>query len=278
MADLKGNREALLNTYMASKIMKNFVILALFISLSACVTTTDSPFTRKANTQEALDKYVQLGLEYIKRDEYSRARKHLERALEIDENNAPANAALGLIYQDEGEAKLAEEAFVTALDSEPGYTRGRTYYGAFLFSEQRYEKALGQFTLAAEDVRYESRAQIFTNIALCNLKLGRQEQALTAYEKALRLDRMNGRALSGITELNIEMERYERANQYYSRLVQLIAQQGLKHSPQSLWQGIRIAKYFGSLEQMTSFGSLLGELYPASQEYKQYQLLRSSGS
>lgn len=249
------------------------VLTASLTLLVACVTTSDSNLTRKADPNAAVNKYVQLGLEYIKRDDYSRARKHLNRALEIDSNNAPANAALGLIYNQEDEMYLAENSFLTAIKSDPGYTRGRTYYAAFLFAERRYDEALKQFKLAAENTEYESRAQIFTNIALCQLKLGNNEEALAAYEKTLRLDRFNGRALSGATELLIEKSEYKRAQYLYNRLVRMISQEGLSHSAQSLWMGIRIADHFGSAEQVESLSSILQEQYPDSSEYAAYLAL-----
>lgn len=259
--------------------MKILVALLFLMPLlfTGCVTTTDSAFTRKADTVEAVEKYVQLGLEYIKRQDYLRARKHLKRALEIDEDNASALGAYGLIYHDDGESELAEKAFKRALDIDSDFTRGRTYYGAFLFSEGRYQEALNQFELAAKDVAYAGRAQIYTNIALCNLKLGRNKPAIEAYVKTLKLDRLNGRALSGITELYIEEGDYEQANKYYNRLVRLIASQGIRHTPQSLWQGIRISMHFGGGQQVRSFGNLLEELYPESAEYQQYQLMLGNG-
>ena len=249
----------------------------LTILLSGCVTTTDSAFTRKADSAEAVERYVQLGLEYIKRQDYKRARKHLLRALEIDEQNAPARSAFGLIHHDDGENELAEQSFIEALESDPGFTRGRTYYAAFLFSEGRYADSLKQFEEAAKDVSYNSRAQIYTNIALCNLKLGKNKAAIDAYLKTLKLDRFNGRALAGITELYIEEKQFDPANNYYNRLVRLIAKQGLRHTPQSLWQGIRISKHYGGQDQVQSFGKLLEELYPESAEFQQYQLMLNNG-
>lgn len=261
-----------------SEMIKRLTVL-VFISLLlvACVTTTDSAFTRKADSVEAVEKYVQLGLEYIKRQDYTRARKHLKRALELDEENAPALGAFGLIYHDDGEGELAEASFKRALDIDPDFTRGRTYYGAFLFSEGRHKEALAQFTRAAKDVAYAGRAQIYTNIALCNLKLGNTKPAIEAYVKTLKLDRLNGRALAGITELYIEEGAFDLANKYYNRLVRLVASQGIRHTPQSLWQGIRISMHFGGGQQAESFGNLLKELYPQSSEYRQYQALLGNG-
>jgi type IV pilus assembly protein PilF len=93
---------------------------------------------------------------------------------------------------------------------------------------------------------------------------------LIAYQKTLRLDRSNGRALSGITELLILENDFKRAQQYYNHLVRLIREQGLQHSAHSLWQGIRIAGFFKSDEQEASLIMLLETNYPDSNEYSQY--------
>lgn len=245
--------------------------------LQACVTTEQSNLTRKADPLAAVQRYVDLGLEYIKRDDYNRARKHLSRALELDPDNAPALSALGLIYSNEGEAKLAEASFKQALDSDSSYTRAYTYYGAFLFSSERYKEALQQFEAAANDTRFSSRAQVYTNIALCNIKLGNNTVALDAYRRSLQLDRYSGRALSGATELLLSERDYAGAQAYYNRLIRLIAENDMQHSAQSLWQGIRIANYFNNPEQVESIGALLGELYPDSDEYQRYRAMKARG-
>ena len=254
--------------------MRSVKALALVIvvsSLVACVTTSDSSLTRNADPAVAVQRYVYLGLEYIKREEFNRARKHLLRALEIDEDNAAANSSMGLIYTRQGEKKLAEESFEKALDSDPSYTRGRTYYAAFLFSAERYEEAREQFLRAAEDTTFESRTQVYTNMALCSVRLGDTKSAMEAYERALQLDRFNASALAGLTEVLLDGDDYKRAQYYYNRLVNQIAQQTLTHSAQTLWQGVRIARHYNAIEQAESLALLLGELYPDSTEYKAYK-------
>lgn len=251
--------------------MKQVCLLLACAILQACVTTSDSPLTRNADPDAAIERYVELGFEYIKRDDFNRAQKHLKRALELDEDSAPANSAMGLIYSNQGESKLAESAFKTAVSSDPTYTRGRTYFGAFLFSQSRFEEAREQFLRAAEDTQYSSRPQIYTNIALCNLKLGDEGKAFSAYERALQLDRFNGNALSGLTEILLERGDYKNAQFYYNRLVREISEGKLSHSSQTLWQGIRIARYFNAKPQEESLVALLTEFYPDSQEFKRYQ-------
>jgi len=259
-----------------TKTFGGLLLIALF-ALSGCVTSSDSALTRRADPEKAVERYVQLGLEYIKRDEYSRARKHLSRALEIDESDPSANAALGLIYHEEGDNVLAEAAFLKALEYDPGFTRGRSYYGAFLFSLKQYQKALVQFEIAATDINYDGRDQVFTNIALCNLKLGNTLAAIDAYDRSLKLNRFNGRALAGVTELYLGQQDYEKAQYYYNRMVRMIRQQGSKHTAGSLWMGIRIARHFDSTDQVENLGVLLKSLYPESDEYAQFQLIEREG-
>jgi type IV pilus assembly protein PilF len=242
------------------------IIISLSVFLNACVTKSNSSLTDKADPDIAVERYVQLGLEYIKRNDIHRARKHLSRALEINPDDASANASMGLIYHQEGENDKAEGLFKKAIESDKNYTPGRTYYGAYLFSQQRYKEALQQFHIAATDTRYEGRAQVFSNIALCQIKLGHNDLGIEAYQKALQLDRVNGVALSGITELYIHDEAYERSQHYYNRLVRLIRENGMRHTAESLWQGIRIANYFKSRDQALGLAYLLNEMYPDSEE------------
>ncbi len=246
--------------------LRFLLLVSLAVGMSACVTTSNSSLTDKADPNVAVERYVQLGLEYIRRNDLHRARKHLTRALEIDPDSAQANGVMGLVYAQEGEADKAEELYQKALALDENYTLGRSYYGAFLFSAERYADALEQFKKASLDTKYEGRAQVFSNMALCHMKLGQNEQAIEAYFQTLRLDRSNGRALSGITELLIQQGRYDKAQQYYNRLIRLIRDQGLKHSAQSLWQGIRIATHYGSHAQADALNSMLLELFPESEE------------
>ena len=252
------------------------VIVFLSLLVSACVTTSNSSLTDKADPEIAVERYVQLGLEYIKRNELHRARKHLSRALEINSIDASANAAMGLIYHQEGENEKAEELFKKAIENDPNYTPGRSYFGAYLFSQQRYKDALKQFQTAAKDTRYEGRTQIFSNIALCQIQLGNNDEAIDAYQKSLQLDRVNGIALSGITELYILSGSFDKSQHYYNRLVRLIRENGMRHTALSLWQGIRIANYFNSRDQALGLAYLLNEMYPDSDENASAQTLLNS--
>lgn len=256
--------------------MKFYLIGLLVLSLTACVTTTDSAFTRKADEDKALDNYIQLGLAYIQRSDFERARANINRALEINEDSSEAFAALALLYQQEDENKLAEEHFNKALSLDGKNTRGRTFYAAFLYRQERYTEALEQFRVASKDTGYKGRALIYINIAQCALKLDDPQQAIKAYEKSLVLDRYQPQALIGVTQLLIQDGEYLKAQRYYNRMINVIRSSGMTHSPTSLWLGIEIARHFNNDGQESSYALLLKQLYPESREYQQYRTLTAN--
>lgn len=258
--------------------MKLFIIGLLAFTLTGCVTTTDSVFSKKADKGQAVQNYIQLGLAYIQRDDFEKARMNIGRALEIDADSSQAYAALGLLYQQQAENKLAEEHFKKAMDLDATNTRGRTFYASFLFRVQRYNEALEQFEIAGSDTEYSRRAIIFVNVAQCYLKLDQTDQAVKAYEKALALDRTQAQALIGISQLLIQQGEYLKGQQYYNRMVNVIRSSGMTHSAKSLWLGIELARHFNDRGQESNYAQLLKKLYPNSAEYKQYRALKSNES
>ena len=256
--------------------MKLYLVGFLMLLLSACVTTTDSAFNRKADEDRALDNYVQLGLAYIQRNNFEKARLNIDRALEIKSDSSKAYAALGLLYQQEAEDELAEESFKKALAFDENNTRGRTFYAAFMYRSKRYEEALEQFQIASKNTDYNGRASIFVNIAQCALKLERYDLAIKAYEKVLVLDRVHPQALIGVTQLLMQDGQYLKAQRYYNRIVNIIRSSSMTHSARSLSLGIELANHFNNESQLSSYVLLLKQLYPDSREYQQYRTLISN--
>ncbi|MCP5161731.1 MAG: type IV pilus biogenesis/stability protein PilW [Hahellaceae bacterium] len=255
--------------------LRYFVFLAVMF-LSACVTETTSSFKPKENQGEALSLYIQLGLAYIQKQDTDRARMHLTRALEIDPDSAGAHAGFGLLYQREGEPALAEKSFQHSLRSDPGYTRGRTYYAAFLYSKKEYAKALDQLTVASQDTEYDGRAQVFVNIARCAVRLKDNDRALKAFEKATLLDRSLVGTIVDLIEVQLDMQEYDEAQRLYARMQNYIKHGAMTHSPRSLLAGARLAMHYKKPDQVASLGLVLKNLYPNSPEYKQYKALMTN--
>lgn len=250
---------------------------ALLVTLlvTGCVTTTDSRFSREADRQKAVENYVQLATAYIGQGNMERARKHLDRALELDSDNPGALAALGLVYNTNGEAELAEKNFRKAIAEDSGYTRARVYYGAFLYSRGRLDDALDQFRAASRDTEYKDRGSVFYNLGMTQERLGLQEEAIASYRRASELTRGDARSLLSLSRVMVESGDVAGAARYYDRLLGVMQRNPrLQHSPESLFTGIRIARHTGNRDQEASLALQLRNNYPESAEYQQYKALK----
>lgn len=257
--------------------------LCLVLALSAlvtagCVTSTDSRFQREADKQEAIQNYVRLATAYVGQGNTDRARVHVDRATELAPNDPAVLAAKGLLYQSDSESELAERAYREAISRDSGYTRARVYYGAFLFGKGRFEEARDQFLAASRDTEYSDRASVFFNLGLSQERLDNLDGAVSSYRRSVELSRGEARSLLALSRTLVATDQYDAAARYYSQLMGALQRNtNLRHSPESLITGIRIARYFGNNDREASLGMLLKSDYPSSLEYQQYKVLTSDG-
>lgn len=256
--------------------IRSLAVLILLGLMTGCVTTSDSPFQREADRDEAVQKYVKLAMAYIGQGNMERARGHLDRALELDPDNAGGQAAMGLVYQSELEPELAEKAYQNALSSDPGYTRGRVFYGAFLFGQNRFADAREQFQRASEDTEFGERASVFFNLGITEERLDNLQAAARAYRRSVELSRGDAQSLLALSRVLFELDDFQGAERYYNRLtVTMQRNPNMRHSPQSLLTGIRIARHFSDHDRESSLALLLRNKFPDSEEYQQYKVLNS---
>lgn len=234
--------------------------------LGGCVTTGDvSPMSTSKGRNEARDAYIQLGIGYLQQGETERAKLPLRNALEIDSSNADAHAVLALVFQQEMEPKLADEHFRKALSQRSKDARLLNNYGSFLFEQKRYSEALERYQQAAEDPLYSERSRVFENIGMTLLQLKQRDEAKHYFERSLRLNSRQPRALLEMAMMSFEARDYVPARSYYQGF-SAIAEQNAR----SLLLGARLAEIFEDRDQAASLGLQLRRLYPGSAEYQQY--------
>ena len=247
------------------------IIVCGSLFLSACVTTSDSRLTRKADPVKAVDNYTQLGLGYIQQGKYDIARARLNRALEINSDYAPANNAMALLLQSEQEPEAAEEYFLKSIGLDDEFSQGQYNYGMFLMQNQRYDEACQFLDNAARDVEYTQRGKASQNLGLCYYRQGEIELAISTYERTLKSQRFNAPILVNLSTLLFEVDRFEESDSYYVRFLRMVERDQSKHSSNSLWLGIKLAQHFEESDKIKNLAAELKRDFPKSKEYQLYK-------
>ncbi|WXL27039.1 type IV pilus biogenesis/stability protein PilW [Ectopseudomonas mendocina] len=243
-----------------------FLLLAASL-LAGCVSTGGNidPLKTDKGREEARDAYMQLGLGYLRNGDTERAKVPLKQALDLDPSSADVHATLGFVFQTEMEPELADSHFRKAISLSGGEARMLNNYGGFLFEQKRYKEALEVYLKASEDTLYPERSRVFENLGLTAQQLNQQAQAKTYFERSLRLNSRQPRALLAMAQLSFNDKEYVPARSYYESYVALAP-----HNAASLLLGVRLAKVFEERDQAASLGLQLKRLYPATPEYQQY--------
>ncbi len=235
-------------------------------SSSASDTAASRHNTTRDKNKEAAATYVQLGLGYLRKGERQRARTNLLKALENDKRSADAHNALALLLQMEDENGLAEEHFEKAVTYEPDLTNVRYNYATFLYRQKRFADAEEQFLIAAEDINYARRGQVFYNLGLIAKQLGKAGQAQQALEKATKLSPKLSGPFLDLAEIYFEMGDYPRAKRYIEHYENLS-----KPSPRALWLAVRLEHAFGNKDGEASKAMALKNMFPYAEETIEYK-------
>ncbi len=241
-----------------------FVLGAL--SVSGCVTETQSAYTKEVTTDDAVQSHVNAAMEYLRQGDTENAMRHLKSAYDRDPDSAAVHNGMALVFQVTGEKELAEEEYKAALRADRDMTQARNNYAVFLYVEGRYPEACKQMRKVIEDTLYEGRADAFQNLGQCELKLGELDAAEVAFERAYGLNRRQYQALLELSYINLQQGDYVVAQTYYSQYRQLGPQ-----SARSLYIGIQLADFFEDEDARASYALALKNMYPKSEEYVRYR-------
>ena len=248
-------------------IVRATVLLMFLVSLvSGCVTTTTGTMQKEVDLAEVVEKLNKLGIGYLQQGDYTRSKENLRKALELDPGSPLTHTTLGVLFEREGEYKLSEHHFKQAIQHDPEFSPARNNYGAFLFARERYGDAIHQLKFASKDQFYPLRSQVFENMGVCYQKMGEPAKAEEAFIKAIQLDYSRPRALLELATIRWDQQNFVEARRLYERHV-TVSQQ----SPRSLLLCIQLARKFGEQNQEASCALVLKNIFPASEEFSQYQ-------
>jgi type IV pilus assembly protein PilF len=243
--------------------MRHLLIGLLLAAIAGCVTETQGPEPVAVDPKQAISQRVALARQYIGAGDWGNAKRNLELAESIDDNNPEVLEAFALVFQSTGEFELAEANFTRALDFGAG-ARARNNYAAFLFSQGRYEESASEFRKVTTDTLYSGRPRAFVNLGLALLQLNDTSGARQAFTRSLFMDSRNLTALLELTQISLAEGDVEAASGYYDSY----RKSNRVQTARALILGVEIARLSGDADLEASNLLALRNLYAEAPIYK----------
>ncbi|MEC8965532.1 MAG: type IV pilus biogenesis/stability protein PilW [Pseudomonadota bacterium] len=247
-------------------------LLSAVILTSGCVSNNQpGMYGGNFDHEEAARTRMSLGLTYLQNNNYTQAKKNLDKALEFNPRSADVQFAMAYYYQLVGDNLRAEEYYETAIDLAPNNGDIANSYGAFKCQNGEYEKAKAYFFDAINNRLYANAAQTYENLALCAQSQGKLDEAIGYFQDALKHQPARGKSLFLLSELYTVSEQWELAESTLRKYEHVA-----KVTPDSLWLAYEIAKGKGDLETAKGYGEMMMSLFPESELTKRYLVQRES--
>lgn len=247
-------------------------LLSAVILTSGCVSNNQpGMYGGNFDHEEAARTRMSLGLTYLQNNNYTQAKKNLDKALEFNPRSADVQFAMAYYYQLVGDNLRAEEYYETAIDLAPNNGDIANSYGAFKCQNGEYEKAKAYFFDAINNRLYANAAQTYENLALCAQSQGKLDEAIGYFQDALKHQPARGKSLFLLSELYTVSEQWELAESTLRKYERVA-----KVTPDSLWLSYEIAKGKGDLETAKGYGEMMLSLFPESELTNRYLVQRES--
>lgn len=247
-------------------------LLSAVMLTAGCVSNSQSGmYGGDFDHEEAAKTRMSLGLTYLQNNNYTQAKKNLDKALAFNPRSADVQYAMAYYYQLVGDNLRAEEYYKTAIDIAPDDGDIANSYGAFKCQNGDYDKAKAYFFDAINNRLYANAAQTYENLALCAQSQGKLDEAIGYFKDALQHQPARGKSLFLLSELYTVSEQWDLAEitlQKYQRVA--------KVTPDSLWLAYEIAKGQKDLEKAKGYGDMLLSLFPESELTKRYLVHRDA--
>jgi type IV pilus assembly protein PilF len=211
----------------------------------------------------AVEINLQLGVEYMRLGRNDLALTHLTKSLKLDNNYAQSHSAIAILYQQLGLKEEAENHYQQALKLKPQDSDIQNNYGQFLCEQGKWQEATQQFQQALENPIYQTPEIPYTNAGLCALRHKEMALAESYFRQALEKNPKFARTLYLMAHLSFTQNHYLTAQNYLRRYEEVA-----KHTPETLWLGIRIERAMGDREAEAKYVLSLHKLFPDSQQAK----------
>src|SRR5665213_405460 len=161
-------------------------VSVLSLALLAGCVTTHSPHLAEVHAKsDAAADNVQLAMAYMQEGNLSRAKEKLDRGMSEDPNNPNLHSVYALFYERINDQKKAESEFREAMRLAPGDPDQLNIYGVYLCRQHRVDEGVTKMLQVAKNPLYRTPEAAYDNIGVCLLTAHRDEEAESAFRRAL---------------------------------------------------------------------------------------------
>lgn len=252
---------------MTGRAARGFAMMVLVATLtSGCASSPSDDGSEENDRRRAAELNTQLGREYMTRGQYEIALEKLKRAVESDNDYAPAHTMLAVLYETLGEDENAGKHFEAAVRAAPNNGDANNNYGTFLCRTGKSERADRYFLAALDDPFYQTPEVAMANAGACAVQRGELAQADTYLRQALAYDPNFPDALLSLALLNYEQGELMRARAFLQRFDGVA-----EMTAESLLLGYRIETDLDNPEDAVLYRNELIQQFPSAPETLEVQ-------
>ncbi|MEM7247945.1 MAG: tetratricopeptide repeat protein [Acidobacteriota bacterium] len=149
--------------------------------------------TEEETWRKAYENY-RFGYQWFQQGLLTKAREHLEIALDLEPNYDEAAYVLSLVHLELNDHAAAIRLAERALDRNPFFTEAWNVKGLALARQGRYDEALAAFEAVKADISFPTPEIAHFNIGKVLAEMGRCDEAIRHLEKATEINEEFGKA------------------------------------------------------------------------------------
>lgn len=218
---------------------------------------------KKSKNVKAAELNIQMGLEYLRQGNMSRAKQKLVTASEQAPNSPDAAGALAYYFEKTGSEDIAKRYYLRALKLAPGKGAQLNNYGAFLCRQGQFQEANKYFESASRDLNYLNSSGALENAGLCALEIPNITMAKRYFKHAIEQDPRRVKSYYELTKLALDAKHYKEAFTWIERFQRTNALR-----PDMTFLAYQTAIKSGENKKAETFEWILKNRFPESFEYK----------
>jgi type IV pilus assembly protein PilF len=229
--------------------------------LGGCVTTKSKRLADPHAQADAAADNIQLAMAYMQEGNLARAKEKLDRAMKEDPANANVHSVYALFYERINDQKNAENEFHEALHLAPNDPGQLNFYGVYLCRQHRVDEGVTKMLQVATNPLYRTPEAAYTNIGVCLLTAHRDEEAESAFRRALAARPDFAEAAYQLADLELA---HGRALEARERVEKFLAQ--YNPTPELLLVALRASRTLGDAHGVAQYTKILRVDFPNSEQ------------